>query len=47
MSPASISLPKCEPPQAMILRRRLYFFRPMKKENFSNVYICPFRHAGN
>ncbi len=44
---ASPPPPTSEPPQAMILRRRLYFFRPMKKESFSNVYICPFRHAGN
>ena len=34
---ASISLPKCEPPQATILRRLSCLFNAMKKDNFSDA----------
>ncbi len=39
--------PTSEPPQAMILRRLSCFFNPMKKDNFSDAYLHPIRHAGN
>ena len=40
------SIPTSEPPQATILRRFLCLFNPTKKDNFSDVYICPFQQAG-